>query len=367
MAEIQLEFDLEHPADLVWRALTERRLLARWFMPADLEPTVGAVIRLRPRDLPGFDAAVEGEVVAVEAPHTLVMRWRAEQLHTLVTWQVVPRAAGCRLLVGQEGFLGVRGTERQRDLSRTYTILFGEALPAVLDGVAAGQPVELLPFAAGAGIVPRPAAMAQPRSVRARARRGSVALIVTGLFAGATGAALAGLLPPGTVDPATIGPAPVPPPIVAVPPSAAPSTPAAPTTPPAPTPPARTVERAVAASPTALPLPAPLRKSPGPLAADYRQTGSSLLGYTGALTIRNTGAATAEAWTATVTLPPLAIVSRADVEFTQRGTTVTFTGASLAGDTSTSFGFAVTLDATALIAANAPLTCTVDGVPCRGM
>jgi uncharacterized protein YndB with AHSA1/START domain len=371
MARIQIEVELDHPAELTWRALTERRLLERWFMPADLEPQVRAAVRLRPRDLPGFDAAVEGEVVGVEAPYRLVMRWRAEQLHTLVTWQVVPRAEGCRLVVTQEGFLGVRGTERQRDLSRTYRSLFGERLPAVLDAVAAGQPVESLPFVAGPAPVPRSAAMAQPQS--ARARRGSLALVVAALFAGATGAAVAGLLPAKSVDPATIRAAPVLPPTVPVPPARTPSQAGQPppieSARPTPASVARTLVRPLAESSTASPAAptGPLLEQPVPLAADYQQTGSALLGYTGALTVRNVGTATGEGWTASVTLPPLATVSRADVQFTQRGATVTFTGAPVPAGTSTSFGFAVTLDAITLTGARAPIRCDVDGVPCTGM
>jgi len=70
---VVFECDLPEPRDKVWRALTERELLAAWLMPNDIRPEAGAKFQLRP----STDAASRGPVesaapgeraVAPEAP-----------------------------------------------------------------------------------------------------------------------------------------------------------------------------------------------------------------------------------------------------------------------------------------------------------
>ena len=45
---VVFECDLPEPREKVWRALTERELLAKWLLPNDLRPEVGAKFNLRP-------------------------------------------------------------------------------------------------------------------------------------------------------------------------------------------------------------------------------------------------------------------------------------------------------------------------------
>lgn len=140
MTDLRLSVDLEHPAELVWRALTDRRLLSLWFVPTDLAAVQGGVFRaVPPPGLAGFTGPFDVDVIEVSEPDRLVLRWRGDELHSDVTWELTPAAEGCRLLVGQTGFFGVKGTQRRRELGRTYQVLFGERLPATLDRLARGE------------------------------------------------------------------------------------------------------------------------------------------------------------------------------------------------------------------------------------
>ena len=143
MTEIRVQVDLDHPVELVWRALTEPPLLARWFVEADIRPRSAppsgsrAVRRGGPRRLRPDQLA---EVTAVDPPRKLVMRWRSEQLRRWSpgSWSRSPD--GCRLVVTQVGFLGVRGTERRaRAAARPTSGCYGERLPAVLAELAGGR------------------------------------------------------------------------------------------------------------------------------------------------------------------------------------------------------------------------------------
>jgi uncharacterized protein YndB with AHSA1/START domain len=45
---VVLDCDLPEPRDKVWRALTEKELLAAWLLPNDIRPEVGAKFCLQP-------------------------------------------------------------------------------------------------------------------------------------------------------------------------------------------------------------------------------------------------------------------------------------------------------------------------------
>jgi len=136
VSEISVDVDLVHPPERVWRALTDRRQLAIWFMETDLEPRPGAVGRAFPSGISGFTGPFDIEVASVAAERLLVMRWRGDQLHAEMRWELEEIDGGTRLRISQSGFLGVNGTLRRRELRRAYQQIFGEELPAMLERTA---------------------------------------------------------------------------------------------------------------------------------------------------------------------------------------------------------------------------------------
>jgi uncharacterized protein YndB with AHSA1/START domain len=74
---IVIECDLPDPPEKVWRALTERELLAQWIMPNDMTPEVGAQFRFRPAGEESRRADVECKVLESEPNRTL--RWRQSE------------------------------------------------------------------------------------------------------------------------------------------------------------------------------------------------------------------------------------------------------------------------------------------------
>jgi uncharacterized protein YndB with AHSA1/START domain len=104
---IVVEYDLPHPPEKVWRALTEPELVAAWLMPNDLRAVVGHRFTFRAQPAPGWDGVCQCEVLEVEANKRLRYSWRggsdANQgygglLDTVVTWTLTPSASGGTLL-----------------------------------------------------------------------------------------------------------------------------------------------------------------------------------------------------------------------------------------------------------------------------
>jgi len=102
---IAFEIDLRHEPEKVWRALTDPALLAEWLLPvAGLELRPGAAFRMQAPPQPGWDGAVHGRFLEIEAHRRLSYAWVVGDLDTVVTFTLTPTASGTRLSVVQSGF-----------------------------------------------------------------------------------------------------------------------------------------------------------------------------------------------------------------------------------------------------------------------
>ena len=102
---ISFEFDLAHPPEKVWRALTDPTLLSQWLLPAigfELEP--GSSFRFETQPQPGWDGVVNCLMLEVEPLRLLRYKWSVPFLDTEVTFTLTPTDAGTRLSLIQSGF-----------------------------------------------------------------------------------------------------------------------------------------------------------------------------------------------------------------------------------------------------------------------
>jgi uncharacterized protein YndB with AHSA1/START domain len=102
---ISFEFDLQHSPEKVWRALTDRVLLAEWLLPVvalKLEP--GAAFTFKTQPQPGWDGTVNCRFVEIEAQKKLSWAWVVGDIDTVVTFTLTPTALGTRLSLVQSGF-----------------------------------------------------------------------------------------------------------------------------------------------------------------------------------------------------------------------------------------------------------------------
>ncbi|MBO4143823.1 SRPBCC domain-containing protein, partial [Micromonospora tulbaghiae] len=332
MIEIVTEVDLFHPPARIWRALTERALLAKWF--ADSAPGSDRWI-LATAALPGYDGDTEVETVELRAPDRLVVRCREAGRATRLACDLTPTAHGTRLSVREvleEGDWDADARAEQHEQAVTGR------LPAILDWLAF-QNVDLrraeggltaeLPVVRLLGDDQR-----RPGPRRVLLAAGAVTLIAAA--AGATVWATAGEPPaPAAPTPTTS--------------LVMPSSTTAPSVRPTTARPTPSASRR-SASPSPTPSPTPSRTpSPrastvvaAPLSATYETVTDRVFGYRGEVVLRNPGPAQRPAWTVTVTLHDGATVgSVSGAEATQDGPVVTFTGSALPGGESATIRFDV--------------------------
>ena len=103
---ISFEFDLRHPPEKVWRALTQPELLAEWLLPvASLQLEPGAEFTFTAPPKPGWDGTVDCRFVEIEPQRKLSYTWVVGfGLDTVVTFTLTPTASGTRLNLVQSGF-----------------------------------------------------------------------------------------------------------------------------------------------------------------------------------------------------------------------------------------------------------------------
>ena len=91
---------LAHPPAVVWRALTDPEIHARWWVPCDIRPVLGHRFTL---DM-GSWGKQASEVTAVEPARLLAYTFAEGSLDTVITWRLVPEGSGTRLFLQQSGF-----------------------------------------------------------------------------------------------------------------------------------------------------------------------------------------------------------------------------------------------------------------------
>lgn len=102
---ISFEFELHHPPDKVWRALTDPALLAEWLLPAvNLELQQGKAFSLQAPAQPSWDGIVNCQFLEIEAQRKLSYAWVVGEMSTVVTFTLAPTAFGTRLSLVHSGF-----------------------------------------------------------------------------------------------------------------------------------------------------------------------------------------------------------------------------------------------------------------------
>jgi uncharacterized protein YndB with AHSA1/START domain len=106
---ISLEFDLKHPPEKVWRALTDPALVAQWLLPIagnalDVERGSSFTFKTQPHG--EWDGTVQCRFVEIEPQRKLSYSWDVDAmgLNTIVTFTIAPTATGTHMTLVQSGF-----------------------------------------------------------------------------------------------------------------------------------------------------------------------------------------------------------------------------------------------------------------------
>jgi uncharacterized protein YndB with AHSA1/START domain len=107
---VVVEREMPHPAEKIWRALTQGPLIDEWLMKNDFKPVVGHRFNFRAEPMPQWNGVTNCEVLVVEAHKRLSYSWNASGEEaatgprTVVTWTLTPTKTGTLVRMEQSGF-----------------------------------------------------------------------------------------------------------------------------------------------------------------------------------------------------------------------------------------------------------------------
>jgi uncharacterized protein YndB with AHSA1/START domain len=99
-----IEREMPHPAEKIWRALTQGPLIEEWLMKNDFEPKVGHKFNFRSEPVKGWDGVINAEVLVLEPHSRLAYSWATMGSTSTVTWTLTPTKGGTHLRMEQTGF-----------------------------------------------------------------------------------------------------------------------------------------------------------------------------------------------------------------------------------------------------------------------
>ncbi len=103
---VTVERSFAHPAEKLWRALTQPHLIADWLMANDFDLKLGHKFKLRGE----WGGVLDCEVLTIEPMRSLSYTWDfanddpAYALKSTVTFTLTPEANGTHLRMEQSGF-----------------------------------------------------------------------------------------------------------------------------------------------------------------------------------------------------------------------------------------------------------------------
>lgn len=110
---IVVERRMAHPAEKIWRALTQSSLIEEWLMPNDFDARPGGRFTFRAQPIGHWNGIVECEIAEFEPPRRLAYSWKggtqanhgpALALDSIVVWTLTPVPGGTLVRMEHSGF-----------------------------------------------------------------------------------------------------------------------------------------------------------------------------------------------------------------------------------------------------------------------
>ena len=139
--QIVMDEILPHGVDLVWKALTDGPLMARWMMPpTGFAPVVGTEFTFQTTPAGAWDGLIRCKVLEVEAPRRIAYAWTGgdegnqgygSRLDTVVAFTLTPVADGTRLQLVHSGFVLPKNAVARQNMGEGWPKVLGRLRDAV--------------------------------------------------------------------------------------------------------------------------------------------------------------------------------------------------------------------------------------------
>jgi len=140
-SDIHIVREYPHPAEQIWRLLTDPELVPLWTStgqggrPVGFSPVVGTRFKYVAKPMPGWSGVVECEVLEVREPFLLRYTWLGAEKDdmTVVTNRLEPHGSRTLFTWDHTGFTGIGGFVVSRVLNTVRKKMLDVGFPAVLN------------------------------------------------------------------------------------------------------------------------------------------------------------------------------------------------------------------------------------------
>jgi uncharacterized protein YndB with AHSA1/START domain len=101
---VVIERVFPYQPEKLWRALTDKQLVAQWLLENDLEPEVGREFQFHTEAVANWDGVIHCKVLIVEPLKQLSYTWCAFGLDSVVVFTLTPAEGGTRVRMEHSGF-----------------------------------------------------------------------------------------------------------------------------------------------------------------------------------------------------------------------------------------------------------------------
>ena len=143
--DIVVEEVFPHAPEMIWKALTSGRLIARWLMePSGFEPVVGNRFTYQTKPAGAWDGTIRCEVLEVVPHARFAYAWKGgdetndgygSRLDTVVTWTLTKVAEGTRLRLTHSGFIPPKNDTAFQNMGNGWRTI----LPRIATIIEAGE------------------------------------------------------------------------------------------------------------------------------------------------------------------------------------------------------------------------------------
>ena len=134
-ASIVLDEVLPHGVDIVWKALTDGALMARWMMPpTGFAPVVGQAFTFQTTPAGAWDGTIRCKILEIVQNRRLAYEWKGgdegnvgygSKLDTIVSFTLTPVPEGTRLQLVHSGFVLPGNEIARRNMSEGWPKVVG--------------------------------------------------------------------------------------------------------------------------------------------------------------------------------------------------------------------------------------------------
>ena len=126
---IDLEENVPHAPENIWRVLTSRELIARWLMENTFEASAGKSFTMQARPMGDWNGVVQCTVLTCDPPRELSYTWVggssapnavAPALDSVVTWTLSPVPGGTSVRMVHDGFVSPHNDMGYEAMSRGW-------------------------------------------------------------------------------------------------------------------------------------------------------------------------------------------------------------------------------------------------------